>query len=142
MKSTLSLIYFLFGVGCCIGQTLNIQVSGIRNSSGNIRLAFYSNSQSFDDEKPLFIRTVPKKDIAKNNMKISYSDLKPGVYGIAVLDDENVNEKMDYGWVLPKEGFGFSDYYHKGMTRPKFDSFDFVLTNNDLKTVEIKIRYL
>lgn len=141
MKIRLSLLLGLFYAFIGYAQTVHIQVSGIRNSTGNIRLAFYSNSKSFDDEKPLFIRTVPKKDLVKNSLKVSYSDLKPGVYGIAILDDENANEKMDYGWVLPKEGFGFSDYYHTGMTRPKFNQFDFELSTA-AKTVEIKVRYM
>ncbi|WP_317900109.1 DUF2141 domain-containing protein [Aurantibacillus circumpalustris] len=122
-------------------QTLHIQVSGIRNSSGNIRLAFYSNSKSFDDEKPLFIRKVAKKEVLNSSLKMVYNDLKAGVYGIAILDDENSNDKMDYGWVLPKEGFGFSDYYHTNMKRPKFESFDFAL-KDEIKIVEIKVRYL
>ena len=141
MNYSTFLVLLFFSSGSLFCQTLHIQVTGIRNASGNIRLAFYSDSKSFDDEKPLFIRTVPKKEIVKESMKISYSDLKPGVYGIAILDDENANEKMDYGWVLPKEGFGFSDYYHTGMTRPHFDKFDFVL-KNEIKTVEIKVRYM
>ncbi len=141
MKGNIVFFLFFFTIGFSFAQTLNIQVTGIRNSSGNIRLAFYSNSPSFDDEKPLFIRTVSKKELYKNNLQISYSDLKPGIYGIAILDDENSNEKMDYGWVLPNEGFGFSDYYHTGMTRPKFDKFDFML-KNESKTVVIKVRYL
>ena len=141
MKCLLTILCLFLRIYYGIGQTLHIHVSDIRSPAGNIRLAFYSNSQSFDQEKPLFIRKVPKRDLTNNCLKITYSDLKPGVYGIAILDDENANEKMDYGWVLPDEGFGFSDYYHKGMTRPKFDSFDFVL-GNDEKTVKIKVRYL
>lgn len=124
-----------------LAQTLHIQVSGIRNSKGNIRLAFYLDAKSFDAEKPMFIRKVSKVEIKNDQLKVSYNDLKTGVYGIAILDDENANDKMDYGWVLPKEGFGFSDYYHSGMTRPKFESFDFVL-KDEIKLVTIKVRYL
>jgi uncharacterized protein (DUF2141 family) len=126
---------------CSFGQTLNVHVTGIRNNSGNIRLAFYNTSPAFDNEKPLFVKTLSKSNLSQNALKISYSDLKPGVYGIAILDDENKNEKMDYGLFLPKEGFGFSDYYLTGVKRPKFESFDFVL-KNEIKTVEIKVRYL
>lgn len=123
-------------------QTLQIKMSGLRNNDGNIRLAFYNNSKSFDAEVPLFIRKVSKHDLIKNHFLITYRDLKPGVYGIAILDDENTNDKMDYGWVLPKEGFGFSDYYHSSMTRPVFEKFDFILKAGEDKTVEIKVRYL
>ena len=89
----------------------------------------------------MLIKIEPKVKMINGNLTISYADLKPGNYGIAILDDENSNQKMDYGWVLPKEGFGFSDYYHTGMSHPKFESFDFVLKNED-KTVQIKLRYL
>ncbi|MES2678561.1 MAG: DUF2141 domain-containing protein [Bacteroidota bacterium] len=141
MKILFPVLFLLFNALYSTSQTLHINMVGVRNASGNIRLAFYNSSQSFDDEKPLFIKTVSKVSLAKNGMKITYTDLKPGIYGIAVLDDENMNEKMDYGLILPEEGFGFSDYYHTGMKRPKFDQFDFLL-KQEVKTVEIKIRYL
>ncbi|MCD6068387.1 MAG: hypothetical protein K0S33_3213 [Bacteroidetes bacterium] len=123
------------------GQTLTIQISGIRNPTGSVRLAFYNNNESFKEEKALFIRTVAKTGIKNGQLSISYSDLKPGVYGIAILDDENNNQEMDYGLILPKEGFGFSDYFHTGMSRPVFTQFDFVLGTGS-KTVSIRLRYL
>jgi uncharacterized protein (DUF2141 family) len=125
----------------CDSQTLHIHVTGIRNTTGNIRFAFYTNAKSFDDEKPLFVRTVSKTTLSKSAYVVSFNDIKSGVYGIALLDDENKNEKMDYGLVLPKEGFGFSDFYLSGLKRPKFEDFDFVL-KQEQKTVEMKLRYL
>lgn len=141
MKNLTGIVLFVFATFACCSQTLTVHVIGHRNITGNIRLAFYNNSQSFDNEKALFIKTISKAKLAKNGMKVSYTDIKPGLYGIAVLDDEDGNEKMEYGLVLPKEGFGFSDYYHTAMKRPKFESFDFVL-KQEAKTVEIKLRYL
>lgn len=140
MKITL-FFCLLFLCALSFGQSLTINVSGIRSTSGSIRLAFYNTSESFDKEKPLFIKIEPKTTMTKGVLNINYPDIKPGIYGIAILDDENSNQKMDYGFVLPKEGFGFSDYYHTGMSRPKFESFDFVL-KKEIKTVSIKVRYL
>lgn len=141
MKNLAGIVLFVFSTFASWSQTLTVHVIGNRNNVGNIRFAFYNNSQGFDDDKPLFVKTISKMALAKNGMKVSYTDIKPGLYGIAVLDDENSNEKMEYGLVLPKEGFGFSDYYHTAMKRPKFESFDFIL-KNEAKTVEIKLRYL
>lgn len=132
---------FIFLSFTTFGQIVKVNISGIRNSSGTIRVCFYNTSESFDKEKPMLIKIEPKAKMTNGNLTISYADLKPGTYGIAILDDENSNQKMDYGWVLPKEGFGFSDYYHTTMSRPKFESFDFVLKNED-KMVQIKLRYL
>lgn len=140
MKALVLFVFILF-THCLAAQTLHITVSGLRNTVGNIRLAFYNNGPSFDAEEPLFIRTVKKHEAQAGKLSIRYHDLQPGIYGIAILDDENANEKMDYGLILPKEGFGFSDYYHTGMTRPHFDKFDFVL-GKEPKAVEIKVRYL
>ncbi len=141
MKNTyFLLLLLLMPIYAFTQTTVNIKVSGIRSTSGNIRLAFYSCSENFDNEKPLFIKTVSKKSISKGTLTASF-DLKPGTYGIAILDDENANHQMDYGLIMPKEGFGFSDYYHSGMSRPKFESFKFTV-KNEAKTVQIKMRYL
>ena len=66
-------------------------------------------------------------------------DLPAGQYAIASLDDENSNGKMDYRFLLPAEGCGFSNYRHKGIKKPRFDDFDFELTqNNSLIRVEMQ----
>ena len=122
-------------------QTLKVNINSIRNNKGNIRLVFYTDSKSFDDEKAYLIKLIPKSNLKNGVLSVSYNGLKPGTYGVAILDDENANDKMDYGMVLPKEGFGFSNYYHTGMSRPKFESFDFILDKADV-TVEIKVKYM
>src|SRR6185312_6677095 len=116
-------------------------ITGLRTSSGSIVLAFYNSAEGFEKEKPLFIKKAPKAALVNGALSINYTDLKSDTYGIAILDDENSNDKMDYGWFLPKEGFGFSNYYHTGLTRPGFDKFSFTLKNEN-KTIEIKVRYL
>lgn len=123
-------------------QTITIQFTGLRNNEGNIRLQVFNTAKGFDDEKPILIKIISKATLSGGKLKAELSGLKPGIYGIAILDDENANQKMDYGLILPKEGFGFSDYYHTGMSHPKFEQFDFVLTDKAVKAVEIKLRYL
>ena len=123
------------------GQSLTLRITDIRSKSGSIRVAFYNNAEDFKKEKPLFVRTVPKTGMSGGVVNITYTDIKPGTYGVAVLDDENNNKEMDYGFVLPDEGFGFSDYYHSGMSRPTYDKFDFVLGYGE-KTTVVKLRYL
>jgi uncharacterized protein (DUF2141 family) len=140
MKQLFIFSLFFFSV-CLSAQTIKININGIREKEGNIRLVFYTDSKSFDDEKAYLIKEVSKSSMQNGMVSVTYAGIKAGTYGIAILDDENENDKMDYGMILPKEGFGFSNYYHTGMTRPKFESFDFVLDKKDV-TVEIKLRYL
>ncbi|HKC68064.1 MAG TPA: DUF2141 domain-containing protein [Bacteroidia bacterium] len=134
----------LFLMHLCVigfGQTLKINITGIRNTEGSICLAFYNTQESFGKEQPLFVKTISKKGLTNGVLSYTYTGLKAGTYGIAMMDDENNNAKMDYGLILPKEGFGFSNYYHTGMSRPTFDKFSFTVSNAD-KTIEIKVKYM
>jgi uncharacterized protein (DUF2141 family) len=58
-----------------------------------------------------------------------------------VLDDENENGDMDYRLKRPTEGFGFSNYWHKGLFRPKFEDFRFELAETS-KKVLVEMRYI
>lgn len=125
----------------CVAQSLVVRITGFRNSEGNVRLQFFDNASSFDEKKPICTKTVSKSAIVNGELSFTCHDLKPGIYGLAVLDDENANTKMDYGLVMPKEGFGFSDYYHTGLSSPQFESFKFLLGAAS-KTVKVRLRYL
>lgn len=138
---TLLPILFLCGLNWAIAQSLVIRVTGFRSADGSVRLQFFDTEEHFDQKKPLLTKTVPKSAIVNGELSLTCKDLKPGVYGVAALDDENSNAKMDYGLVLPKEGFGFSDYYHTGMSSPDFKRFQFTI-GNEVKTVKVKLRYL
>jgi uncharacterized protein (DUF2141 family) len=50
---------------------------------------------------------------------------------------------MEYNFIrIPREGFGFSDYYDTGFTKPKFDSFRFNINKDEKKKITIRIRYI
>ncbi len=140
MKLTVLFLIFIIP-SAAFAQTLKITITGMRNNSGNVWLGFYNNDESFQKEQPLFVKTESKAIAVNGVLVVTCKDIKPGTYGIALMDDENSNNKMDYGWFLPKEGFGFSNYYHTGMTKPSFNKFSFIL-KEDSKPVEIKVRYL
>ena len=123
------------------GQSLTVTVTGIRSSKGNIRLAFYTSAKNFKDDKPLMMKTVSKAGMKDGTLSVTYKSLSAGLYGVALLDDENADQEMNYYLLLPTEGFGFSDYYHTGMSHPSFDQFDFYL-KQEPKTVKIRVRYM
>ncbi len=69
-------------------------------------------------------------------------EIEPGHYGIALMDDENNDDLMEYNFLgIPREGFGFSDFYAKGFKRPVFSDFDFIMTDST-KNIRIVIRYI
>jgi uncharacterized protein (DUF2141 family) len=120
---------------------VKLKISNIRKSKGTIRLGLFKNDDEFQKEKPFKSVYISKENIENKNL-ISLVNLPVGTYGISILDDENDNFKMDYNMIsMPKEGFGFANYYHTGLTKPKLS--EFVITiNNDSKELTCKIRYI
>lgn len=121
-------------------QTLTISITGLRNNKGSVIMGFYNNDKAFEDETPLFTKIESKAATVNHVLTLSYTGIKPGTYGIVLLDDENNNNKMDFGWILPEEGYGFSNYWHTSLTKPKVAKFSFTITHEN-KAVEIKVKY-
>lgn len=120
--------------------TISIKITNIRNKKGKIQLQLYRTQKAFKAEVPYKTFRISKNDVTGKTLDFKITGLEPNHYGLALLDDENGNKKMDYGLVYPKEGFGFSDYYHTAWSKPTFYKFKLYL-NTD-KSVTVKIRYM
>ncbi|UPT66262.1 MAG: DUF2141 domain-containing protein [Sphingobacteriales bacterium JAD_PAG50586_3] len=118
-----------------------VKITDIRSSSGNLKLGLYKEQTAFEDETPLLKKTVNKTGISGGVVSCDMF-LEPGNYGIALLDDENNDGEMDYGFLLPDEGFGFSNYYHTGFSKPKLKNFTFTVTHGQTAYVTIKVKYM
>lgn len=120
--------------------TIEVVVTDIRNGKGNLVMGFYKDSKSFSKRAPFMSKVVEKTTMKNGTVKFTLT-LPAGTYGIALLDDENKNGKADYGFLLPIEGFGFSDYYHTGLLAPTFSDFDFKVASSS-KSVTVKLKYM
>lgn len=140
---SLSLFFLLSSFAESVSEenpTIEVVVTNIRNAKGNLVMGFYKDSKSFSKRTPFMSKVVEKTTMKNGTVKFTLS-LPAGTYGIALLDDENKNGKADYGFLLPIEGFGFSDYYHTGILAPSFDDFDFKLASSN-KSVTVKLKYM
>jgi uncharacterized protein (DUF2141 family) len=123
-------------------QDVEVIITGIRAEKGQIVIGVFKDNESFRKEESFLEKRFVKNGISNGEMRVKFS-LEPGIYGLSLLDDENSDGKMEYNFArLPKEGFGFSDYYHTGLTRPKFDSFKFSIDQSRKRTITVRIRYL
>ena len=61
-----------------------------------------------------------------------------GTYAIAVVHDENSNNKMDLAIFLPKEGFGFSRNPTITVGAPSFKSASFAVTGDTAQSIKMK----
>ena len=126
---------------CQESKTLLINFSNLRNNKGYIRAGIYLDNNSFQDELPT--RTISfKKEKAKNGKLKAEILINEGEYGIAVLDDENNNGKMDYKFFIPQEGYGFSNYIHSTLQKPNFVKFKFKVRKMMINEVNIPMKYI
>ncbi len=124
------------------GQNVELQISGLRSTKGVILLGIFKDNDSFKKEIPFKSFKFDKKSVLNGSIKFTF-DLEEGIYGITLLDDENENGKMDYNYIgIPKEGFGFSEYYHKGITKPHFNDFKQKVIKNQNNKFNIQVKYM
>ncbi|TAE52430.1 MAG: DUF2141 domain-containing protein [Bacteroidetes bacterium] len=136
------ILLFLSGSTVPPAQNVEIHVKGIRSGNGTIRIGVFTDQESFEREVPSQ-RIILAKTGLSNQEIVSRVSLGPGVYGLSILDDESGNEKMDFNFIgIPLEGFGFSNYYHTGFSKPQFDKFKFQISGGEMKQVEIRVRYM
>ena len=138
-------IFFILAISFAIvpeNKTIDITITNIRNSQGDIRIGLCKDDENFQKEKSFKVVPFKKQNLVNGTLHVKI-ELEPGTYGMSLLDDENSNTKMDYNFIgMPKEGFGFSNYYHTGFTKPHFDDFKFTHQKNSKTNVVIKIRYI
>lgn len=121
-------------------HTISVKITNVRSGKGRIQVQIYRDQESFGNETPWKVVYAPKDDLKDKTMHYTITGIPSGTYGIAILDDENGNKEMDYSLMMPKEGFGFSNYYHTAWSKPKFQSFKFTVSGDT--SVNIKVRYV
>jgi len=119
--------------------SITITVTNIRNHDGVIRFKFFDDSTPFPHDTGFRKVVVKKSEITGDSFTVTYHGFISRYMGIALLDDENDNWKLDMGWFLPKEGYAFSDYHHTALRRPIYQDFRFLLTGD--KNVVMKMKY-
>lgn len=119
---------------------LEVNISGLRNIKGNVLVCVTANPRFFPDcskDPKSFRATVPARDSAQ----VSFRGVTQGTYAIAVIHDENGNDKMDMAIFIPKEGFGFSRNPAIRTGPPKFKVAAFAMDAAEISQ-RIKMKYM
>ena len=122
-------------------QNILVEITDVRSSNGHLLLGVYTNNKDYQNRDAVMKQTVLKTKIKDGKVTATIVGLSPGVYGIALLDDEDWDRKMKYKYLFPQEGFAFSNYFHEGYSKPQFEDFKFILGKED-KEVTMKCKYL
>lgn len=121
--------------------TVTVDISDLRNDKGVVRACMTSDPQLFP--KCRGSSTAYSKVVnAGKTVRLTFADVKPGRYAIALLHDENNNGKADRAlMMMPTEGYGFSRDAKVRMGPPKFDDAAFDVTQKNQKQT-ITMRYM
>ena len=103
--------------------TLRIHVDGLRNSRGVVGTELFTSTAGWPEDITKSFRHGPTPiGAGERAVTAVWENVPPGDYGVVVLHDENMNHKLDrnmFGW--PKEGFGFANNPHVGLSAPPFE---------------------
>lgn len=121
--------------------SLTVEVNHLRNNKGSVVFALYNRDDAFPDEH---YKKYDKKLVGKienGNASVTFKDLPERKYAVNILHDEDDDGKIKKGFILPKEGIGFSNYQSIGIgNKPKFSKASFDL-QSDLK-IKVKVIYM
>ena len=98
------------------------------------------NAKAFPDcskDAGALKKLVPAADAAR----IVFKNVAAGTYAVAIVHDENSNNKMDLRIFIPREGFAFSRNPKIGVGPPKFSSASFAVGDADVAQ-SVKMKYI
>jgi len=120
--------------------TVTITVTDLRNTKGVVRACMTTVENVFPRciRDPNSHRTVVK---AAETITITFADVEPGDYAIALLHDENEDGKANRVLgMAPKEGYGFSRDAPVRMAPPDWEDAVFTIGSAS-QDLTIKMRY-
>jgi len=114
---------------------LSVNIEGIEKSEGSIKISLFSEAEKELFPMPDGVKRKFSKKAELEGVSFTIKNLPSGEYAVAVLHDENNNNKMDTFFGVPKEPYGNSgELTH---LKPNYEDSKFVL--NEDKSIVIKV---
>lgn len=120
---------------------LTVVVNGIRHQKGQICFRVYDSEKGFPLSDTSEVQSGCTR-ITGNTVTKHFYGLKRGTYAVAIVDDQNGNQKLDSDFFgIPKEGFGISNNPRVSIQTgtPKFNKSSFAVSKNT--TIDITLKY-
>jgi uncharacterized protein (DUF2141 family) len=118
-------------------QPLVMDVEGLRSTRGRILICLTRRADHFPDCS----RDPDRRhfSVPAVNGPVAFGDVAPGDYAIAIIHDENSNDKLDTFAAIPREGVGFSRNPVIRFGAPSFRSAQFTIAGAPVhQTVRLK----
>jgi uncharacterized protein (DUF2141 family) len=112
---------------------LTVHFAGLRSAKGMIRACLTRSHALFlhcEQDPHALKASIPASDHAR----LDFADVPPGDYVLAVIHDENGNDKIDTFMGIPREGVGFSRNPAMHFGPPKYDAARFHVPSGPSET--------
>jgi uncharacterized protein (DUF2141 family) len=125
-----------------IDQNLKVTITRLHNNNGVVLVSLFKEGNGFPDNAAKAYGKE-KAYIVDKTATIIFKSVPPGTYAVAILHDENNNQKMDKNILgLPKEGYGFSNNASAPFGPPSYKKASFTHTSHGPTEIQIKAKYL
>jgi len=124
-----------------VAASLSITIQNLRNNKGHVLISLFKDGVGYPDEAAKAFKKLCLP-IVSNKVIYQFTDLPTGQYAIAILHDENDDQKMNTNFFgIPKEGYGFSNNVMGTFGPPSFSKASFRFDNNSTLNLHIKAKY-
>lgn len=145
MKACLPrLLLLLATAGAVRAADLTVELTGMRNDKGVLRVALFGSAAGFpmDASRAIATRSVAVASLPTNRPgAVVFRDLPLKTYAVSVFHDEDSDGKLKTHWFgMPDEGVGTSNNAKGRIGPPRFQSAAFAL-QGDMRIL-VRIAYL
>lgn len=124
-------------IGAAPPGQIDLTVDGLRSTKGNVLVCVTEARQTFPkcDRDPRARRFVLPSAQAR---QLQVRGLPSGQYAVALIHDENANNRLDTALAMPREGFGFSRNPAVTFGPPPFAKAEFHVAGEVAQTIRVK----
>ena len=120
---------------------LKVNAEGLRSMNGVVIFSLYNRDGTIPDRHLNQYFMSKASPISGSQSSVIFEGLEKGTYAVSIVHDEDMDGKLDKGFLLPLEGVGISNYQTIGLgNKPNFRGASFPL-ESDL-TVRVKLIYM
>ena len=120
---------------------IRVVVKGLRNNLGRVGCSLFNGPDGFPRVKAKQFRGMWVQKHARVAV-CDFTGVPAGTYAVTVLDDTNLNGKMDFNFMgLPAKGYGFSNDAKATLSPPSFNAASFSYSGENSLPVPINIVY-
>jgi uncharacterized protein (DUF2141 family) len=120
---------------------IKINLTGIDVSKkGNLVIGVFKKENFPIENKSSYNKIIPVTD---SKMEITFNNINPNDYGIAVFQDKDKNNKLSTNLIgIPNEPFGFSNNKFGTFGPPEFKDVSIKVSESATTEISIKMKYI